>query len=92
MEFDEKIGAIQQQLSGATNIGIIRRQAILKELNLEKSQTVVDIGCGGGHLVEEISLSIGSDGKAFGVDTSKFQIKNINFSSIQEFAKKGLWW
>ena len=76
MEFNEKIGAIQQQLSGSTNIGVIRRQAILKELNLEKSQTVVDIGCGGGHLVQEISLSIGSDGKAFGVDTSKFQINS----------------
>ena len=32
VEFNEKIGAIQQQLSGGTNIGIIRRQAIPKEL------------------------------------------------------------
>ena len=74
MEFNKNIGAIQQQLSGATNIGVLRRQAILKELNLEKSQTIVDIGCGGGHLVQDISLSIGSDGKAFGVDTSKFRL------------------
>ena len=51
MEFNEKIRTIQQQLFGATNIGVIRRQAILKELNLEKSQTIVDIGCGGGYLV-----------------------------------------
>ena len=50
MQFDNKIGSVQQIIT-ATNIGILRRQAILKELNLEKSQTIVDIGCGGGHLV-----------------------------------------
>ena len=59
MKFDDKIGSIQQILT-ATNVGILRRQAIIKELNLKKGQTVIDIGCGGGHLVEEISMCIGS--------------------------------
>ena len=54
MQFDEKIGAIQQILT-STNIGVLRRQAILKELDIQKGQTIIDIGCGGGHLVEEIS-------------------------------------
>ena len=74
MKFDDKIGSIQQILT-ATNVGILRRQAIIKELNLKKGQTVIDIGCGGGHLVEEISMCIGSSGKAIGVDPSEFQIK-----------------
>ena len=75
MEFNNKLGSIQQQLT-STNIGVLRRQALLKELNLQKGQTIIDIGCGGGHLVREISLCIGSDGKAIGVDPSEFQINS----------------
>ena len=64
MQFDNKIGSVQQIIT-ATNIGnILRRQAILKELNLKKDQTIIDIGCGGGHLVEEISMCVGSNGKS----------------------------
>ena len=33
LKFDDKIGSIQQILT-ATNVGILRRQAIIKELNL----------------------------------------------------------
>ena len=73
MQFDDKIGSIQQIIT-ATNIGILRRQAILKELNLKKNQTIIDIGCGGGHLVEEIAMCVGPSGKAIGVDPSDFQI------------------
>ena len=58
MQFDNKIGSIQQILT-ATNVDIIRRQSILKELNLKKEQTIVDIGCGDGHLVENISKCVG---------------------------------
>ena len=41
----------------------------------KKDQTIIDIGCGGGHLVEEISMCVGSNGKIIGVDPSEFQIK-----------------
>ena len=87
MQFDDKIGAIQQILT-ETNIGVLRRQAILKELDIQKGQTIIDIGCGGGHLVEEISKSIGSSGSAIGVDPSEFQIKTAkerckNLSNVQ---------
>ena len=64
MQFDNKIGSIQQILT-ATNVGIFRRQAILKELNLKKDQTIIDIGCGGGHLLEEISMCVGSMEKTY---------------------------
>ena len=87
LQFDNKIGSIQQILT-ATNVGILRRQAILKELNLKKDQTIIDIGCGGGHLVEEISMCVGSMGKAIGVDPSEFQIKTAkerckNLSNVE---------
>ena len=86
MQFDNKIISIQQILT-ATNVGILRRQAILKELKLKKDQTIIDIGCGGGHLVEEISMCVGSMGKAIG-DTSEFQIKTAkerckNLSNVE---------
>ncbi len=75
MEFKDSIAIIQQQAT-QTNVGVLRRQAILSELNLKKSQTVIDIGCGGGHLLKEISLAIGEKGKVIGIDGSEFQINS----------------
>ena len=73
MKFDKDISLIQQKMS-ETYIGIARRQNILKELNIEGGQTIIDVGCGGGQLVEAISLGVGVNGKAIGVDPSETQI------------------
>ena len=75
MEFKNDIAIIQQQAT-QTNVGVIRRQAILNELNIQKGQTIIDIGCGGGHLLKEMSLAVGEKGKIIGVDSSDFQIKS----------------
>ena len=75
MEFKNEIAIIQQKAT-QTNVGVIRRQAILNELNIQKGQTITDIGCGGGHLLKEISLAVGEQGKIIGVDSSDFQIKS----------------
>ena len=75
MEFKNEVAVIQQKAT-QTNVGIIRRQAILNELNLKQGQTVLDIGCGGGHLLKEISLAVGEKGNVIGVDTSDFQLKS----------------
>ena len=75
MEFKNEIAIIQQKAT-QTNVGVIRRQAILNELNIQKGQTIIDIGCGGGHLLKEISLAVGEKGKIIGVDSSDFQIKS----------------
>ena len=74
MEFKNEIAIIQQKAT-QTNVGVIRRQAVLNELNIQKGQTITDIGCGGGHLLKEISLAVGEQGKIIGVDSSDFQIK-----------------
>ena len=75
MEFKNEIAIIQQKAT-QTNVGVIRRQAILNELNIQRGQTIIDIGCGGGHLLKEISLAVGERGKIIGVDSSDFQIKS----------------
>ena len=75
MEFKNDIAIIQQKAT-QTNVGVIRRQAILNELNIQKGQTIIDIGCGSGHLLREISLGVGEKGKIIGVDSSDFQIKS----------------
>ena len=46
MKFDKDISLIQQKIS-ETSIGIARRQNILKELNIEGGQTIIDVGWAG---------------------------------------------
>ena len=75
MEFKNEIAIVQQKAT-QTNVGVIRRQAILNELNIQKGQTIIDIGCGGGHLLKEMSLAVGDKGKIIGVDSSDYQIKS----------------
>ncbi len=54
MKFDNETSIIQQKIANGY-AGVSRRLAIVNALNLETNETVIDIGCGGGHLVEEIS-------------------------------------
>ena len=42
MKFKNEIAIIQQKAT-QTNVGVIRRQAILNELNIQKGQTIIDI-------------------------------------------------
>ena len=70
MKFDNETSIIQQKIANGY-AGVSRRLAIVNALNLETNETVIDIGCGGGHLVQEISLSIGEQGKVIGIYTSQ---------------------
>ena len=73
MKFDNETSIIQQKIANGY-AGVSRRLAIVNALNLETNETVIDIGCGGGHLVQEISLSIGEQGKVIGIDPSQDQL------------------
>ena len=73
MKFDNETSIIQQKIANGY-AGVSRRLAIINALDLEANETVIDIGCGGGHLVEEISLSIGEQGKVIGIDPSQDQL------------------
>ena len=73
MKFDNETSIIQQKIANGY-AGVSRRLAIVNALNLEINETVIDIGCGGGHLVQEISLSIGAQGKLIGIDPRQDQL------------------
>ena len=42
----------------------------MNSLDIEIGQNIIDIGCGGGHLVQEISLCVGENGKSIGMKFS----------------------
>ena len=74
MEFKNEIGLIQR-IMAASIAGTSRRLEILNALDIASGQHVLDIGCGGGHLLEEIAKAVGPEGKAYGLDTSEDQLK-----------------
>ena len=73
MKFDDETSIIQQKIANSY-AGISRRLAIMNSLDLQIGNNVIDIGCGGGHLVQEISLGIGVNGKSIGIDPSSSKI------------------
>ena len=77
MKFDNETSVIQQKIANGY-AGVSRRLAIMNCLDLEIGQNVIDIGCGGGHLVQEISLGVGKHGKSIGIDPSKDQLEAAN--------------
>ena len=77
MKFDNETSIIQQKIANGY-AGVSRRMAIINSLDLEIGHNVIDVGCGGGHLVQEISLGIGEKGKSIGIDPSEDQLKAAN--------------
>ena len=77
MKFDNELSIIQQKIANGY-AGVSRRLSIMNSLDIEIGQNVIDIGCGGGHLVQEISLGVGKRGKSIGVDPSKDQLEAAN--------------
>ena len=75
MKFENDKSILQQKMS-ASYVGISRRQAMIKALNISKGDKILDIGCGGGHLIEDIAKSVGQEGKAIGIDPSSSQINS----------------
>jgi len=58
MEFSGDIGMWQLKIAESPE-GHARRMAVFDYLAIEAAQAVLDIGCGGGHLVREIGLAVG---------------------------------
>ena len=48
--------------------------AVFAALAVESGQAVLDLGCGGGHLVRELALAVGDGGRAVGPDMSAEQL------------------
>lgn len=74
MDFSGDAGLWQRKLT-ESHPGHARRMAVFDALQIESGQTVLDLGCGGGHLVRELALAVGNGGRAVGIDASAEQIE-----------------
>ena len=75
MKFDNESNKRQQKNSGTTQ-GVFRRVAVLEAFSFQKGQTVLDIGSGGGHLVQDFPLAVGPSGKPYGIDPGVSQVQS----------------
>ena len=73
MQFEGDASLLQQKMAGSS-AGVARRLAVMQALNLNVGHTVLDVGCGAGHLIENIGLAVGTNGKAVGLDPSETQL------------------
>ena len=73
MEFASDLGKLQR-LMASSSAGISRRQAILETLSISAGDQIMDVGCGGGHLLEHLAKAVGEKGHVYGVDPSEDQI------------------
>jgi len=73
MKFDNETSTLQQKMA-SSDVGMQRRQSMLKAMQIKINEKIIDIGCGGGHLVEEISKCLNENGKVIGLDPSNSQI------------------
>ena len=73
MEFEGDIGLIQRKVATVPE-GHARRAAVFDSLDPQPGQTMLDIGCGGGHLVKTFALAVGGGGRAIGLDPSEEQL------------------
>lgn len=66
--------AIWQRKAAECTEGVIRRQKVFEVLAMSQGQSVLDLGCGGGHLLRELAICVGQKGQAIGIDVSSEQL------------------
>ena len=73
MKFEGDTSLVQQKMTGSS-AGVARRLAVMNALNLQTDDTLLDAGCGAGHLIKEIGLTVSTHSKAVGLDPSETQL------------------
>ena len=73
MDFGGDIGLIQRKIAESQE-GTSRRFSVFNALSIKSGQSVLDLGCGGGHLVREFALATGEKGRVVGLDASQEQL------------------
>ncbi len=73
MKFEGNASLLQQKMA-ASSAGVARRLAVMQALNLNVDDAILDIGCGAGHLLEDIALAVGTNGNVVGLDPSETQL------------------
>lgn len=74
MEFRGDMALWQRKLS-TSHAGHARRVTVFEALQVTPGQAVLDLGCGGGHLVRELARAVGDGGRAVGLDASADQVE-----------------
>ena len=74
MDFSGNVGEWQRNVSEG-KAGVSRRIAVVEALDIRAGQAFLDVGCGGGHLVKELGLAVGSTGRVVGIDTNSHQLE-----------------
>ena len=77
VDFDSDLGKLQR-LMAESIAGTTRRNAILSELQIQSGDTIIDVGCGAGHLLTHLAKAVGSNGTIYGLDPSKAQVDQAN--------------
>jgi SAM-dependent methyltransferase len=73
LDFGGDIGLWQRKVAEGPE-GVARRMAVFAALSVGAGQAVLDLGCGGGHLVRDLALAVGVSGRAVGLDMSEEQL------------------
>ena len=73
VDFDSDLGKLQR-LMAESIAGTTRRNAILSELRVQSGDTIIDVGCGAGHLLTHLAKAVGTNGTIYGLDPSKAQL------------------
>jgi len=75
MDFDGDFGLWQRKIAEGLE-GTARRLTVFEALAISSGQSVLDLGCGGGHLVRDIALAVGDSGRVVGLDASADQLES----------------
>ncbi len=59
---------------GKSSENLLDKQAILKGLNIQDGQTVLDAGCGNGYMAKEFAKITGESGKVYALDPDDISI------------------
>ncbi len=73
MDFSGDMGTWQRRVGDCPE-GVSRRMAATAALSVKPGQALLDVGCGGGHLVETLARAVGPEGRAVGLDASGGQL------------------
>ncbi len=95
MKFDSDIGKLAR-LMAESIAGTSRRNAILSEMRIQPGDTIIDVGCGAGHLLPHLAKAVGGSGTIYGLDPTTDQMEQAkkrcedfqNIIFIEEHADK----
>lgn len=73
MKYEGDIANIQRRLAETADLRR-RRLAVLDALAVRPGESVLEVGCGGGHLLPSLASSVGERGHVLGIDISPDQI------------------